>query len=511
MQWFLRRFARLLSEQIMNERQLISVLVGLMVAIAVCVMALWFQVAPSVKVEKRLTDFAAEQRAGTLKATSASATAGTTPPEEIVDIRGIFEKLDGRPSKSSSSWPRFRGADFSNISASGPPLADHWGEKGPPVLWTAALSEGHSGPAVWSGSVYVMDYDEKREGDMLRSFSLADGKEIWRRWYHAPTKRNHGVSRTVPAVTEEFIVTMGPRCHLMCVDRESGDFRWGIDLVREHGTEVPLWYTGQCPLIDGGVAVLAPCGEKTLLMGVDCASGKVLWETPNMDHWKMSHSSIIPMTLLGRRMYVYGALGGAVGISAEGPDRGQVLWKTTEWTHSVLSPSPVAVDDHRVFLTAGYGGGSMMVGLKKEGGTIRAETLFRLDKTVFSCEQHTPVFYQGLLFGVLPKDAAELRAQFACLNSEGKLVWTSGKTERFGLGPFLFADGKVFILNDNGELTLIRASLQGYERLARARVLHGRDAWAPMALVDGKLLLRDSEQLICLDVGKIEAMNLSRK
>jgi outer membrane protein assembly factor BamB len=486
----------------MNERQLTTVLVGLMVAIAVSVLALWFKVAPSVKVEKRLTDFAAEQRAGTLKTTSTNATASAPPPEEIVDLRGTFEKFEGRPGGSSSSWPGFRGPDRSNISTSGPPLAEQWSDKGPPVLWSVALSEGHSGPAVWNGSVYVMDYDEKREGDMLRAFSLADGKEIWRRWYHAPTKRNHGVSRSVPAVTEQFIVTMGPRCHVLCVDRETGEFRWGIDLVREHGAGVPLWYTGQNPLIDDGVAVLATGGKTKLLMGVDCASGKVLWETPNPDRWKMSHSSVVPMTLLGRRMYVYGALGGAVGIAADGPERGRILWKATDWVHSVLSPSPVAVDDHRVFLTAGYGGGSMMVSLKQDGDAIRAETLFKLEKTVFSCEQHTPVLFQGNLFAVLPKDAAQLRAQFACLSPDGKLVWTSGKTERFGLGPFLVADGKVFILNDNGELTLIRASLQGYDRLARARVLHGRDAWAPMALVDGKLLLRDSEQLICLDVRK---------
>lgn len=473
-----------------------------MVAIAVGVLTLWFQLTPSVKVEKRVTDVAAEQRAGTLKSANGNSAASITPSEEIVDIRGQFEKFDGRPGGSSSSWPHFRGSDFSNIAASGPPLAETWNEKGPPVLWSIVLSEGHSGPAVWKGCVYVMDYDEKREGDALRCFSLADGKEIWRRWYHAPTKRNHGVSRTVPAVTEQFIVTMGPRCHVMCMDRESGDFRWGIDLVREHGTEVPLWYTGQCPLIDDGAAVLAPCGKKTLLMGVDCASGEILWETPNTNHWKMSHSSIIPMTLLGRRMYVYGALGGVVGVAADGPERGRILWQTTEWIHSVLSPSPVAVDDRRVFLTAGYGGGSMMVGLKQAGDAIEAETLFRLEKTVFSCEQHTPVLYGGCLLAVLPKDAAELRAQFACLNLDGHLVWTSGKTERFGLGPFLFADGKVFILNDNGELTLARASARGYERLARARVLHGRDAWAPMALVDGKLLLRDSEQLVCLDVRK---------
>jgi outer membrane protein assembly factor BamB len=493
----------------MNERQLTAVLAGLMMAAAISMVALWFLAAPRVKVEQRLTDFAAEQRAGTLKAPGNHIASIPQPSEEEVDIRGTFEKFNGQPGASSSSWPRFRGADFSNRSSSGPPLAEKWGDHGPPVLWSVQLSEGHSGPAVWNGCVYLMDYDEKREGDALRCFSFQDGKEIWRRWYHAPTKRNHGVSRTVPAVTEEFIVTMGPRCHVMCVDRATGDFRWGIDLVRERGAEVPLWYTGQCPLIDDGVAVLAPCGKEALLMGVDCKSGKILWETPNTDSWKMSHSSIVPMTLLGRRMYVYGALGGAVGISAESPDRGKVLWKTSEWKHSVLAPSPVAVDAQRVFLTAGYGGGSMMIGLAEEAGAIRAATLFKLEKTVFSCEQHTPLFYQGCLFGILPKDAAELRAQFACLNLDGQLIWTSGKTERFGLGPFLLADEKIFILNDTGELTLIRASPQGYERLARARVLHGRDAWAPMALVDGKLLLRDSEQLICLDVRKSESTSLS--
>jgi outer membrane protein assembly factor BamB len=65
------------------------------------------------------------------------------------------------------------------------------------------------------------------------------------------------------------------------------------------------------------------------------------------------------------------------------------------------------------------------------------------------------------------------------------------------------ADGKIFILNDrNCELTMIKASLSGFEQLAKAKVLSGHDAWAPMALVDGKLLLRDSKQMICLDVSK---------
>ncbi|MGZ8921115.1 MAG: outer membrane protein assembly factor BamB family protein [Limisphaerales bacterium] len=420
-------------------------------------------------------------------------------PTEKVNLEGVFEALDGSPGKTVSSWPRFRGAEFNNISLNAGSILENWPPGGPPVLWSLKLSEGHSGPAVWKGRVYIMDYDETREGDVLRCFSFENGREIWRRWYKAPTKRNHGVSRTVPAVTEKYTVTMGPRCHVLCVDTETGAFRWGIDLAGDFGATVPLWYTGQCPLIDDGVAVLAPAG-KSLMIGVDCDTGKVLWEAPNPSGLKMSHSSIIPMTLAGKRTYVYGALGGAVGVSAEPGDRGAILWTVKEWNNSVLSPSPVQVDDRRFFLTSGYGGGSMMLEVTRENDSFSAKPLFELEKTTFSCEQQTPVFYRGYLFGILPKDASALRGQFVCLDTEGKIRWASGKTERFGLGPFLFAQDKVLILNDTGELTLIRASLDGYEQLARARVLHGRDAWAPMALVDGRLLLRDSENLICLDL-----------
>ena len=80
------------------------------------------------------------------------------------------------------------------------------------------------------------------------------------------------------------------------------------------------------------------------------------------------------------------------------------------------------------------------------------------------------------------------------------MVWSSGETDRFGLGPYLMADGKILILNDDGILTLIRASTESYEILTRIKILDGVDAWAPMALVDGKLIARDSKTLVCVDL-----------
>jgi outer membrane protein assembly factor BamB len=135
-------------------------------------------------------------------------------------------------------------------------------------------------------------------------------------------------------------------------------------------------------------------------------------------------------------------------------------------------------------------------------GAFSVKILYRLERTVFSCEQQTPLFYKGHLFGILPKDAEGLRNQLACLNPDGKLAWTSGKADRFGLGPFLIADDKIFVLNDDGVLTLARAATDAYVRLAQAKVMDGRDAWGPMALVGGKLILRDVKRMLCLDVAK---------
>ncbi len=177
-----------------------------------------------------------------------------------------------------------------------------------------------------------------------------------------------------------------------------------------------------------------------------------------------------------------------------------MLWSSTAWSHSVTSPSPVAIEDDRIFLTAGYGAGSMMLGLERSGDAITVSTLFERVAREFACEQQTPVYYQWHIFAILPKDASTLRGQFVCLDTDGDLRWSSGRAERFGYGPFLFADGKILILDDDGTLTMIRASLDGYEQLARASVLDGHDAWAPMALVDGLLILRDSRFMICLDL-----------
>jgi outer membrane protein assembly factor BamB len=421
---------------------------------------------------------------------------------DAADIGAHFSSFDGMPSEIKESWPRFRGADFDNISKENIPLADSWSDEGPEILWSVDLGEGHAGPVVSSGRVYLLDYDEEKRADILRCFSLDDGKEIWRRGYDLFVKRNHGMSRTIPAVTDKYVVTIGPKCHVMCVDAETGDLKWGIDLVNDHGAEVPLWYTGQCPLIDNDLAVIA-VGGNALVIAVNCETGEIVWEAPNPNNWKMSHSSVLPFTVLGKRMYVYCAIGGIVGISAEEDDAGQIIFESRLWNNNVIAPSPVYLGEGKFFLTAGYGAGSLMLSLKSENGVFAGESLQKLKpEEGMASEQQTPIFYKGHLFCILPKDAGPLRNQFVCCHPDdcSQFVWASGKTNRFGLGPYIVADDKFFILSDDGILTVLKASEREYIQLAQAKILEGVDAWGPLAIVNGRLLARDSRRLVCVDL-----------
>lgn len=482
--------------QTVQDKALVQWSATILAMFAVLALAWWFTHDPT-------ADFVPHHPGMDGRAAALASGSHDLAPAETIQIGEYFTAYDGIPSTMIASWPRFRGPRFDNVSSTSARLADSWPAGGPRQLWSVELGEGHAAPAVRHGRVYVLDYDEANKSDALRCFSLDDGREIWRRWYRVHLKRNHGFSRTIPAVSDSVVVTIGPRCHVMAVDAHSGDFLWAIDLEKKYGTETPFWYTGQCPLIDDGVAVLAP-GGNALLIGVDSRSGEVLWETPNPNGWQMSHSSVMPATLFGKKIYVYAAKGGIVAVSAEKEDAGEVLWQTGQWNASVAAPSPVILDDGRIFVSGGYGAGSMLLQVS------RSDTGFRVERRLqykpdggMATEQQTPLFYQGHFFCILPKDAGVLRKQLACYHPDDLTtpVWSSGATHRFGLGPYLIADNKLFVLNDDGVLTLLQASTQGFRQLAQAQVLDGPDAWGPMALAGTRLLLRDAHKMVCLDVG----------
>lgn len=402
----------------------------------------------------------------------------------------------GKPSPIAGSWPCFRGPRRDGVATAEVPLARRWRAGGPPILWEVTLGPGHAGPAVDQGRVFILDYDVDSQADTLRCLSLEDGQEIWRNSYPVEVPENHGSSRTVPAISGNYVVTLGPKCHLVCWDVNTGRHLWMIDLVHRYRTQVPPWYTGQCPLVDEGAVIVAPAGD-ALMVAIDLATGSPRWESPPVPDFQMSHASITPVEIAGRRFYVYPAHGGIAVVDAA---TGRLVCVSRDFVGKMATcPSAVVLEDGFLLFSGGYGAGSLIAQLVVEGDEAILRSVRRIAARDYGSEHQTPIFHRGFIFGSRCPPGAP---QFVCMTTEGKIVWTSG-AERFIRGAYLAADGLLYAVDESGTLFLLEATPEEFRVLDKFTIWPDtHDAWGPMALVAGRLLVRDLTRLVCVDVSE---------
>ena len=79
----------------------------------------------------------------------------------------------------------------------------------------------------------------------------------------------------------------------------------------------------------------------------------------------------------------------------------------------------------------------------------------------------------------------------------GKILWQQRGFKRANV---LYADGKLIILDEDGQLGLAKATREGLTILSRATVAESR-AWTPPTLVGKTLYLRDQKHIMALDLG----------
>ena len=398
-------------------------------------------------------------------------------------------------------WPQFRGPDRDNISRETGMLRS-WPAGGPKILWKIPVSQGYAGAAIKGGRVYVNDYDETKKAHLVRCLSLETGKDIWQWSYPVEIRPNHGITRTVPSVGQNLVFSFDPKCRFHALDIKTGKLVWQKDLVKEYKATIPGWYAGQNPLLEGKQVLIATGGD-ALVVAFDQATGKEIWRSPNPANDLMSHASLMPATIAGIRQFLYLTMNKVVGVSASD---GRILWTSPFITKIAAVPSPISVGDGRVFVTSGYEAGSAMYQVEKGVSGFSARRLYELTSMQFNSEAHTPILYENHLFAV----GSKTRGRFTCLGLDGKVVWQSpvdssapGGPRTFDLGGFLLADGLFFALDGrSGILRLFEASTQQYKELASAQILEGEEIWGPMALSDGKLIIRDLNHMVCLQVGR---------
>lgn len=406
-------------------------------------------------------------------------------------------------SGSAADWPGIYGPNRNGTSEQ-KGLLRTWPEAGPKVLWAAPVAAGFGGPAVSGGKVYLLDRDEE-VGDKLRVFDLSTGKELWSFAYDAPGSFMFAGSRTTPTVDGEYVYTVGPMGDLYAIDTASRKPVWHRNIWKEFGGgELPRWAVVQHPLIYGDLLMVAPQTPQAGVVAYEKRTGNLRWKSAALSGTAGYVSpSIVKVAGEDHLVMITAAVGrgrNARGGSVNGLDplTGKVLWTYMNWQCSIPVPQPVDAGDGRVLITGAYGAGSAMIKVEKGSGGYEVTELFKnLD---FGAHTQPPILHQDHFYSHYTIN--ERSDGLVAMSMDGQVKWKTDQQPPFVRGGSILADGLLLTTDGNTKLYLIEPTPAGFKPIDSAVVLDPGDNWAPLALVDGKLIVRGQKELKCLQVSQ---------
>jgi hypothetical protein len=191
------------------------------------------------------------------------------------------------------------------------------------------------------------------------------------------------------------------------------------------------------------------------------------------------------------------AKGGSInGID---PRTGKLLWTFAEYQNIIPVAQPVDAGQGRVLVAGAYGAGTVMLKVdKKADGTFAAAEVFR--NPDFGAHTQPPVLHDGHFYSHYTIN--ERSDGLVAMSMDGHVKWKTDQNPAFVRGGSILADGLLLTSDGNTKLYLLEPNPTGFKPLASAVILAPGDNWAPLALVDGKLLVRGQKELKVLQVAK---------
>ena len=168
---------------------------------------------------------------------------------------------------------------------------------------------------------------------------------------------------------------------------------------------------------------------------------------------------------------------------------GKLLWRYTRvanGTANIATPT----SPNKVFYSSDYGTGGVLLGLRAEGGEVRAQEIY------FTREMQNHhggiVLVGGYLYGFN-------NAILTCLEfATGKMMW---RHRSVGKGALTFADGNLYILSEDNVVGLAEASPAAYREKGRFEIKdQGWPSWAHPVVSGGRLYVRNQGTLASYDV-----------
>lgn len=400
----------------------------------------------------------------------------------LAGIAGLaFLLIASSAASADPDWPAWRGPDRDGISEESDWTHD-WPASGPKVLWKKKIGVGFSSCSVADGRVYTMG--NVNETDIVYCLDAETGKEIWTHKYPCRIGKYQG-PRMTPTVDGDLVYTMSREGDLFCLGTKDGKVKWSRKVREDFGVqkEPHGWGIACSPLVREDQLIL-DLGKVIVL---DKKTGELAWSVGSD---QPGFSSPYTFELGGRTMVTsFNAFGLVVVDMKAKKEVARYEWDTQ---YSVNSATPI-VSGNRIFISSGYGKGCALLELK-DGSLQEVYKNKEMKNHV-----NNSVLFKGHLYGFDGQQGST--RQLACLefdNCEEK--WRSG---RLKVGALMIAGDRIVAMLDDGELLIAEASPDGFNELARAKVLSGR-CWTYPVLCNGRIYCRSNEdgELVCVDVRK---------
>lgn len=413
----------------------------------------------------------------------------------FLPILVIMLAMSARGVRAATDWPQFLGPTRNGVYGGGD-VCQGWSTNGPPVVWQKAVGHGFSGPVVADRKLIL--FHRLTDNETVECLDARTGSPIWSFAYPTSYQDEFGFDdgpRATPAIAGERVFTFGAEGKLHCLDLGSGKRLWSVDVKADFQAANGFFGMACSPLVEGDAVLLNIGGAKGAgIVAFDKTNGKLLWRASDDE---ASYSSPVAATIGGQRYALFFTRNGLVAIDPVGGSiRFQYPWHSRNRT-SVNAASPLIVGDI-IFLSACYGTGAAVLRMQAEG----VEKVWSGDD-LLSNHYATSVEQNGFLYGIHGRadPGFSPRPKLRCVDLKKRTVcW---ETDSIGAATITRAGDQLFILTEKGELIDAPATPEGFQSKCRAQVLASQVRAFP-ALAGGFFYARSKDQLVCLDLGKVQ-------